>query len=109
MLNFKIYSFGQFRAVSGSFGQFRAVSGPQNLGFVPGISGMPETLPETSMPETLPTLPIVQLYWPLGAYVCSVGRVCDYLINVTRQNLRPGPAQCIKYIFHFLLVVYIHI
>ena len=41
MLNFKIYSFGQFRAVSGA----------QNLGFVPGISGMPETLP-----ETLPTL-----------------------------------------------------
>ena len=46
MLNFKIYSFGQFRAVSGA----------QNLGFVPGISGMPGILPETSMPETLPTL-----------------------------------------------------
>ena len=54
MLNFKIYSFGQFRAVSGA----------QNLGFVPGISGMPETLPETSLPETLPTLVVIliQLY-----------------------------------------------
>ena len=40
--------------------QFRAVSGAQNLGFVPGISGMPETLPETSMPETLPTLQAIQ-------------------------------------------------
>ena len=44
MLNFKIYSFGQFRIVSGA----------QNLGFVPGISGMPETLP-----ETLPTLDVI--------------------------------------------------
>ena len=42
MIHFKIYSFGHF--------------GRPKPRFVPGISGMPETLPETSMPETLPTL-----------------------------------------------------
>ena len=42
MIDFKIYSFKHF--------------GSPKPNFVPGISGMPETLPETSMPETLPTL-----------------------------------------------------
>ena len=45
MIDFKIYSFGHF----GHFGRPKP-------SFVPGISGMPETLPETSMHETLPTL-----------------------------------------------------
>ena len=45
MIDFKINSFVHFELPKPSF--------------VPGISGMPETLPETSMPETLPTLNVI--------------------------------------------------
>ena len=39
-----------------SFGHYVHFGHPKGS-FVPGISSMPETLPETSIPETLHTLP----------------------------------------------------
>ena len=67
IIDFKIYSFGHF----GHFGRPKP-------SFVPGISGMPETLPETSMPETLPT------------------RIRSYLAyNVTRTTLYMYSVYCL--------------
>ena len=49
---FMINSFGHYV----HFGRYKGC-------FVSGILGMPKTLPETSMPETLPTLPALHLMY----------------------------------------------
>ena len=62
MIDFKIYSFGHF--------------GRPKPSFVPGISGMPETLPDTSMPETLPTL-VVYRFCLARPYLARTGQLLN--------------------------------
>ena len=50
--------------------------------FVSGISGMPKTLPEASMPETLPTLPTLH---PMYRTSYSYVRVYEYIRSILQS------------------------
>ena len=53
--------------------------------FVSGISGMPKTLPEASMPETLPTLPALH---PMYRTSYSHVRVYEYIRSMLQSCTR---------------------